>query len=393
MKIAIVRDRNPNISEIFSFSRLEQFGIEPTLIAEVSEQYQKEISEMHLIPLIRARGLYSLMPFSNSKAASLLRAGIEQKIGLWAPVLETGVWQRYDLFNVSGVLGVHAYQISRHIERNPQKKLIVTLWENIPDREKRSILGPSVHSRVMNGASHFIAISGTAAAIARMSGVSSSLISVIQPAVDTNMFISRSKPSDLLETYGISSDDIVLVFNGRLQESKGPHVLLRAMAYISLTWPDLYRSLKLLVIGGGRDERKLAYLAGHLRIEDRVIFSGRVSFRMIPRLYNCGDIFVMPSLPVRWWQEQLGFSLLEAMSSSLCVIGTHSGAIPEVLDGCGALVSPGDFLDLATTIRDLVLDDRRRIACGSSARKLVADRNNIERVTERLTQVIRRISS
>ena len=44
--------------------------------------------------------------------------------------------------------------------------------------------------------------------------------------------------------------------------------------------------------------------------------------------------------------------LAEAMASGLDIVATRSGAIPEVLDGHGTLVDPGDYGQMARVLAE-----------------------------------------
>ncbi|MGI9117385.1 MAG: glycosyltransferase, partial [Gaiellales bacterium] len=52
-------------------------------------------------------------------------------------------------------------------------------------------------------------------------------------------------------------------------------------------------------------------------------------------------------VPRVFWEEQFGMVFAEAMAAGLDIITTTSGAIPEVMDGQGTLVPPGDYVGMA----------------------------------------------
>ena len=70
----------------------------------------------------------------------------------------------------------------------------------------------------------------------------------------------------------------------------------------------------------------------------------------MPSLYAHASCLVLASLPVRFWEEQFGMVLAEAMAAGLPVIASTSGAIPEVLGGGGDYVAPGDWVGLADAL-------------------------------------------
>lgn len=54
-------------------------------------------------------------------------------------------------------------------------------------------------------------------------------------------------------------------------------------------------------------------------------------------LFTALDVLACPSLTTSWWEDQGPRSVLEAMMCGCIPMGTRTGAIPEMLDGFGAL--------------------------------------------------------
>ena len=69
------------------------------------------------------------------------------------------------------------------------------------------------------------------------------------------------------------------------------------------------------------------------------------------------DILVLPSLTTRTWKEQFGRVLVEGMAAGCVIIGSDSGAIPEVIGDAGIIVPEGNPEALADAIVR-VRDDR-----------------------------------
>lgn len=104
---------------------------------------------------------------------------------------------------------------------------------------------------------------------------------------------------------------------------------------------------RLSVIGGGSELPRLKRLAASLGLESRVRFTGELDFAELRRQYRDADVFCLASR-----QEGFGIVLLEAMASSLPVVATRAGAIPEVVvEGETALLVPvGDARAMAEAI-------------------------------------------
>ena len=161
------------------------------------------------------------------------------------------------------------------------------------------------------------------------------------------------------EQYGLE-DEPTVVFAGKLRESKGVHILLRAMTRV---WETVPRAVLVLVggteYGRGRTMRETPFLTQLRRdlalAPGRVILTGFIPPPDMPRAYLLGDVFVGPSQI----EEGLGLVFLEAAAAGLPIIATRKGGIPEVVreDFNGLLLRrPDDAAELAEKITGLLND-------------------------------------
>ena len=165
-------------------------------------------------------------------------------------------------------------------------------------------------------------------------GVPADRASVVHDAVDTEMFDSSRFTAIRAEKrakYGLSDDDILLVFVGRLVPDKGVIELVKAVAQSS--WNS--SKLKLLLVGSAqlgedvRDEyREMLEAASP---EGKIIFIGSVKPTSTARFLARADIAVVPSI----WDEPAGIPVLEPMSIGLPLIISDSGALGEYASGLG----------------------------------------------------------
>lgn len=90
-------------------------------------------------------------------------------------------------------------------------------------------------------------------------------------------------------------------------------------------------------------------------MEDRVYFFNNIPQEELRSYYNSFDVFVLPSETISQWKEQYGRVLAEAMACHIPIIGSSSGAIPEVLSGYpkGLIFKEGDVSDLAEKIKEV----------------------------------------
>ena len=202
------------------------------------------------------------------------------------------------------------------------------------------------------------AVVGTqsAAEVWRAKGYRGPLAVIPQFGVDPDLFspAPRSRQGGTL----------VIGFVGRLVEEKGGADLLDALARLDgLPW-------QLDVIGDGPAKPALIEQARRLRLADRVTFDTLPSTRM-PGYYRGLDALIVPSLTRPNWKEQFGRVISEAMACGVPVIGSSSGAIPDVVGDAGLIFPEGDVTALADRLgkimrhpevrRDLAARGRRRV--------------------------------
>ena len=189
--------------------------------------------------------------------------------------------------------------------------------------------------------------------------------------------------------YGIEREPTVL-FAGKLRESKGVHILLRAMTRV---WETVPRAVLVLVggteYGRGRTMRETPFM-GQLRRDlarapGRVVLTGFIPPPAMPRAYLLGDVFVGPSQI----EEGLGLVFLEAAAAGLPIIATRQGGIPEVVrDGFNGLLlrQPDDAAELAEKIIGLLNDAPLRKRLGQQGRDWVSAVFSWERIARTLEE-------
>jgi len=224
-------------------------------------------------------------------------------------------------------------------------------------------------------------------------GRGASLFRVINNGVSADAFASvwdqAAGVREVRRRYGIEDEPTVL-FAGKLRESKGVHILLRAMTRV---WEMAPRAVLVLVggteYGRNRTMRETPFLAQLRRDLDRapgrVVLTGFLLPAEMPRAYLLGDVFVGPSQI----EEGLGLVFLEASAAGLPIIATRRGGIPEVVrDGFNGLLlrQPDDAGELAAKIIGLLNDAPRRQQLGQQGREWVSANFSWEKIARQLEQ-------
>jgi glycosyltransferase involved in cell wall biosynthesis len=176
----------------------------------------------------------------------------------------------------------------------------------------------------------------------------------------------------------------VVGYVGRLVPQKGINILLQAMVRIA-------EPCRLMIVGRGPMKDELIRQARDLGLNGRFELHEDVGHGEVPAYMARMSILVLPSLTTPIWKEQFGHVLVEAMASGLPVIGSDSGAIPEVIGKAGLVVREGDVEALAVAIERLLSDSTLHAQLATLGRERVDSNYTNEVVAQRLSSFLDRI--
>lgn len=366
-RVAIIRGANLNPYEMQTFEPLlDRFDIHAIAARHTAH------STAHVrLPVVRLHcsdGPLHWLPQPLAVAGGLV---LDRLLGVNQALFRLGSHLKgFDIVHTADPAYYYSYQAAK-LRRRLGFKLIATQWENIPLAHEWPPAQRRRKRQVLAAADHFAAVTERAREALLLEGVSEDRITILAPGIDTQRFAPRPKPGALLATLRATPHDVMIGYVGKLNALKGVQFLLHAFAHLVRDPEVTQRSLgvRLALFGAGRRARWLQRLAARLGIADRVVFAGPWDYSRLHDVYNALDIFVLPSLPFIWWQEQFGMVLLEAMASGCAVVASASGSIPEVVGDAGILCQAGDGLDLYRILRALCLNDNRRKALGLRARQ------------------------
>lgn len=191
----------------------------------------------------------------------------------------------------------------------------------------------------------------------------------VHNGIDLRRFSSEiSNPDINRQELGLSPDDFVLVFNGRINKDKGVAELINALQKL-----DNYTNIKLMILGSSfyRKEAEDNEFIKSLRIKaerisDRITFTGYIPYSEIPYYLQIADIAVLPSI----WAEPFGLTIAEAQAVGLPIITTNRGGIPEVVSDQNAIMLNIDdnlIVNLASAILDLYQHPEKREAMSKAS--------------------------
>lgn len=140
-------------------------------------------------------------------------------------------------------------------------------------------------------------------------------IYIVPTGIDVERFyIENNKQLDIIKfrkNLELNKDDFVILFVGRVATEKNLDLLLTAMKSLIA----VSEKIKLLVVGDGPDLENYQKYVKKNKIEDNVIFAGKVPWENIVSYYLISDVFATASKT-----ETQGLTVIEAMAASLPVV-------------------------------------------------------------------------
>ena len=222
--------------------------------------------------------------------------------------------------------------------------LVVTAWETLPLRDSYRNLRTRPYARaVLAAGDRFLATTERARDALLLEGAPAQRTIVCPPGIALERFAAA-------RTADVAADGSHLIVSaGRLVWEKGHQDVLRAMAMLRAQGREDVRAL---ILGDGPERARLQALVADFGLQDVVQLRASVPYDEIVGIYAQASCLVLASMPTRYWEEQFGMVLAEAMAAHLPVLASTSGAIPEVLGTSGRYFAPGDWVGLARALAE-----------------------------------------
>ncbi len=177
--------------------------------------------------------------------------------------------------------------------------------------------------------------------------------------------------------YGLSADDKVLIFIGRIAQEKNIEALIEYHQELVKADP----TYKLFIVGSGDHLDCLKGIVVERNLRESVIFAGKKDYVELPYFYNMADCFVIAST-----SETQGLVVVEAMATGLPIVAVNDESFhPMVKDGVNGylFVSKKDYLN---RVRELMNNTELRKDLGRKSLE-ISDEFSAERFYEELIHI------
>lgn len=187
---------------------------------------------------------------------------------------------------------------------------------------------------------------------------------IINNFFDLNRFLAGR--TDLPEIRALADPARPLLgIVGRLEYEKGHRVAIAAMRKIV----DAVPGAQLKIVGAGSLEEELRNQVVALRLSNHVEFTGHRT--QICEIMSTMDLLLIPS-----YNEAFGNVVLESIAAGVPLLGSRSGAFPDILENekYGSLVDPFNPDALAKAAIDIIANPAAALVKLKEARETVLKR-------------------
>ena len=236
--------------------------------------------------------------------------------------------------------------------------------------------------RLLQEAAAVIALTDTEAAQYEDMGVSRDRIKIVPNGVDLAEFEDLPSRGEFRKKYGLNGKDKIVLYLGRIHETKGIDILAKAFRALVQEMNDA----RLIIVGpdhGYLDALKK--LLDELGIADRVLFTGPLYHREKLAAYIDSEVFVTPSF--------LGFpvTFVEACACGTPIITTAIGARIDWIDNQTGYVVDYNENQIKDAIAKILADRDLARRFGENGKRLVRERFNWQKITGEIERIYRGI--
>jgi len=200
--------------------------------------------------------------------------------------------------------------------------------------------------------------------------------------ISTDAFHPVEK-AGLRERLGFGAEKLI-GYVGRFVAEKGLSDLLAALRRM----PSEVHGV---LIGAGPMQQELEREAAGPELCGRVRFFPTMPPEKLAEYMNCFDALALPSRTIPSWKEQYGRVIGEAMACGAVVVGSDSGAIPEVIGEAGLVVHEGDATALAEALSRAVFDAPLRTKLITAGFRRVESELSIQAMSGKLLRFYERL--
>ena len=209
-------------------------------------------------------------------------------------------------------------------------------------------------------------------------GVPSNKIEIVPNGINLNVCSQTNERNKFKEKYHISDDSKIILYLGRLDQTKGIEILINAFSKILVE----YSNVKLVI--AGPDNGHYSYLnklVETLDLKEDVYFTGPLYGKEKAEVYSDTDVFVTPNYT--------GFPItfLEACAYGIPIVTTKKGHELNWLDNYVGFIVEYEVKDLKDAVLKILNDKKLRLSFSNNGKTLVKEKFNWISISNELLKI------
>ncbi len=185
-------------------------------------------------------------------------------------------------------------------------------------------------------------------------------------------------------------DKFYVMYAGNLGEMQGLESVINAFANIK---PE--ENIVFFLLGTGTREKFLKSMVHELKLEDRVVFLGRVQPEKVPLYYEMADVLLVHLKKDKLFNITIPHKIYEYMCSGKPIIGAVQGdAAKEILDANAGIVCEPEMPDqIEIAIRNMqALCIKQRVELGINGMNFVKSKRSSEMQIRAIEKILTSVS-
>jgi glycosyltransferase involved in cell wall biosynthesis len=168
--------------------------------------------------------------------------------------------------------------------------------------------------------------------------------------IDTTLFTKLTHTTRLEYRNKLNLTKFTIAYFGRLVPEKGVDLLI--MALKNQKYSDWQLLLDNFSVYSSDYTEYLSKLIKKYNLSDHVVFFD-CKHKEMPFFYNAVDLVVLPSIETKNFKEQYGRVLVESMLCKTLLIGSDTGAIPEIINNPFLLFESGNISSMTNKLNEI----------------------------------------
>jgi len=208
---------------------------------------------------------------------------------------------------------------------------------------------------------------------------------IVQRFSSNKNVIILYNPVALKERIQRNSNEVLILFLGRLCKEKGSYDLLHC---IMLNKKYFIQNNVRFILAGDGDVENIQRIVREKGLEEVATVHDWISGDQKEMYLKDSDILILPS-----YSEQMPMSILEGMAFGLPVISTTVGGIPQMVEHGenGFLFGPGDIEAMTDALKQLYDNKGLREKMGNRSRGIVMKKFDSKIIVEKLINVYKEL--